>query len=79
VRSACEVAQKRYVRGTRSSRNVLRSRRWHSGPTETEVRAHEGANRGRSPQGVGVAVAAIDEATSELLERASFLQDLEKA
>src|SRR5215210_6956197 len=23
------------------------------GPTETEVRAHEGAHRGRSPQGVG--------------------------
>jgi hypothetical protein len=34
------------------SRNVLRSRRWHRGPTETEVCAHESANRGRSPQGV---------------------------
>jgi hypothetical protein len=45
------------------------------GPTETEVRAHEGAHRGRSPQGVVLAVAAIDEVTGELLERVSFPQD----
>jgi hypothetical protein len=41
--------------------------------------AHEGANRGRSPQDVGVAVAAVDETKGELLERASFPQNLEKA
>jgi transposase len=47
------------------------------GSTETEVRAHEGAHRGRSPQGVALAVAVLvlDEATGELLERASFSQD----
>src|SRR4051812_16754068 len=44
------------------------------GPTETEVRAREGANRGRSPK-ASIAVAAIDEATGELLEHASFPQD----
>jgi hypothetical protein len=49
------------------------------GPTETEVCAHEGPDRSRSPQGVGVAVAAVEEAKGELLERASFPQDLEKA
>jgi hypothetical protein len=45
------------------------------GPIETEVRAHEGLDRGRSPQSVAVAVAALDEATGELLERASFPQN----
>src|SRR3954452_7142433 len=45
------------------------------GPTETEVRAREGANRGRSPLKASIAVAAIDEATGELLEHASFPQD----
>ena len=49
------------------------------GSTEMEVCAHGGLDRGRSPQCVGVAVAAIDEATGEFLERASFPQDLEKA
>jgi hypothetical protein len=45
------------------------------GPTETEVRAHEGAHRGRSPLEASFAVAAIDEATGELVERASFPQN----
>jgi hypothetical protein len=36
--------------------------------------AHEGLDRGRSPQGVGVAVAALDEAKGKLLERAAFPQ-----
>ena len=50
------------------------------GPAEMEVRAqevraHEGAHRGRSPQGIALAVAAIDEVSGELLERASFPQD----
>jgi hypothetical protein len=44
-------------------------------PTETEVRAHEGANRGRSPLKASLAVAAVDEAKGELLERAGFPQD----
>jgi hypothetical protein len=49
-------------------------------PTETEVGAHdEGAHRGRSPLKASLAVAAVDEATGVLLERASFPQDLEKA
>ena len=39
------------------------------------MRAHEGLDRGRSPQGFGVAVAAVDEATGEFLERASFPQN----
>ena len=39
------------------------------------MRTHEGHHRSRSPQGVGVAVAAVDEATGELLEGASFPQD----
>jgi hypothetical protein len=45
------------------------------GQTETEVGAYESANRGRSPQGIAVAVAAVDEATGELLERHAFPQD----
>ena len=49
------------------------------GPTETEVRAHEGLDRGRSTQNVGVAVAALDEASGELVELVTFPQDLEKA
>jgi transposase len=36
------------------------------------VRAHEGPHRGRSPQRFVLAVAALDEATGELLERAGF-------
>jgi hypothetical protein len=51
-------------------------RRRRRGPTETEVGAHEGPDRSRSPQDVALAVAAIDEALGELLERASFPQDL---
>jgi hypothetical protein len=37
--------------------------------------AHEGLDRGRSPQGVRVAVAVVDKATGELVERASFPQN----
>src|SRR5215218_5717080 len=57
------------------SRNVLRSRRWLRGPTETEVRALMKVLIGVDPHKASLAVAAIDEATSKLLERASFLQD----
>jgi transposase len=39
------------------------------------VHSHEGLDRGRSPLKVSLAVAAIDEATGEFLERASFPQD----
>jgi hypothetical protein len=42
------------------------------GPTQTELRAHEGALIGVDPHKGSVAVAAIDEALGELLERASF-------
>jgi transposase len=37
--------------------------------------AHEGLDRGRSPQGDGRRRLVVDEATSELVERASFLQN----
>src|SRR5215218_8507671 len=57
------------------SRNVLRSRRWLRGPTETEVRALMKVLIGVDPHKATVAVAVVDEATSELVERASFLQN----
>ena len=57
------------------SRNVLRSRRWLRGPTETEVRALTKVLIGVDPHKASVAVAAVDEATSELLEHAAFPQD----
>ena len=44
-------------------------------PTETEVRALMKVLIGVDPHKGSVAVAAIDEATGELLERASFPQD----
>ena len=49
------------------------------GPTETEVRERMKVLLGVDPHKTSVAVAAVDEATDELLERASFPQDLEKA
>jgi hypothetical protein len=50
------------------------------GPTETEVRAlMMKVLIGVDPHKGSVAVAAVDEAMGELLERASFPQDLEKA
>jgi hypothetical protein len=49
------------------------------GPTETEVRALMKVLIGVDPHKASLAVVALDEATSELLERASFPQDLEKA
>jgi transposase len=57
------------------SRNVLRSRRWLRGPNETEVYARMKVLIGVDPHKASVAVAAVDEATSELLERAAFPQD----
>src|SRR5215204_6936290 len=45
------------------------------GSTETEVRALMKVLIGVDPHKTSLAVAAIDEATSELLERASFPQD----
>jgi transposase len=45
------------------------------GPTETEVRALMKVLIGVDPHKVSVAVAAIEEVTGELLERASFPQD----
>jgi hypothetical protein len=49
------------------------------GPTETEVRARMKVLIGVDPHKASVADAAIDEAAGELLERASFPQNLEKA
>jgi transposase len=45
------------------------------GPTETEVRALMKVLIGVDPHKGSVAVAAVDEATGELLERANFPQD----
>src|SRR5829696_10027688 len=56
------------------SRSVLRARRWHRGPTETEVCAPMKVLIGVDPHKASVAVAALDEAKGELLERASFPQ-----
>jgi hypothetical protein len=44
-------------------------------PTETEVRALMKVLIGVDPHKASLAVAAVDEATGELLERASFPQD----
>src|SRR4051812_36287063 len=65
---------------TRSSRNVLRASRWWRRSEKVRskrrgVHSHEGLDRGRSPLKASLAVAAIDEATGEFLERASFPQD----
>jgi hypothetical protein len=45
------------------------------GPTETEVRALMKVLIGVDPHKASLAVAAVDEAKGELLERASFPQD----
>jgi hypothetical protein len=78
VPEAGGVAQKRCGSKTRT-RNALRARRWHSGPTETEVRAPMKVLIGVDPHKASLAVAAVDEIAGELLERAGFPQDLEKA
>src|SRR3954454_9230860 len=74
VPEACGVAQKRYVRGTKSE-CPSRVNGGGGGPTETELRTLAGAHRSRPPLKASLAVAAVDEATGELLERASFPQD----
>jgi hypothetical protein len=67
------VALKRYVHGTKSE---CPSRADDGGgPTETEVRARMKVLIGVDPHKGSVAVAAIDEAKGELLERASFPQE----
>src|SRR4051794_28371468 len=65
---------------TTRSRNVLRASRWWRSSEKVRskrrcVHSHEGAHRGRSPLKASLAVAVIDEATGEFLERASFPQD----
>src|SRR5215203_4232217 len=72
--AACGVTQKRYGNRARS-RNVLRVRRWQRGSTETEVPALMKVLIGVDPHKASVAVAAVDEAKGELLERASFPQN----
>jgi hypothetical protein len=49
------------------------------GPTETEVPALMKVLMGVDPHKASFAVAAVDEATGELVELASFPQNLEKA
>ena len=67
----CGVTQKRYAR---PKVGVSFTHANGRDPSETEVREHEGADRGRSPQGVRVAVAVVDE-VGELLECGTFLQN----
>ena len=53
---------------------------WHRSPTETEVRAHMmKVLIGVDPHKTSVTVAVVDEAVGELVECATFLQNLEKA
>jgi hypothetical protein len=73
VPEAGGVARKRYVHGTKSECPSRAD--GGGGPTETEVGALMKVLIGVDPHKGSVAVAAIDEATGELLERASFLQD----
>jgi transposase len=73
VPAAGGVAQKRYVHGTKSECPSRAD--GDGGPTETEVRAHMKVLIGVDPHKVSVAVAAVEEATGELLERAAFPQD----
>ena len=74
VPAACGVAQKRYVRGTKSE-CPSRVNGGGGGLTETEVRALMKVLIGVDPHKVSLAVAAVEEATGELLKRASFPQD----
>jgi transposase len=67
------VAQKRC--GSKSPKSECPSRANGRGSTESEVRALVKVLIGVDPHKASLAVAAIDEATSELLERASFPQD----
>jgi hypothetical protein len=74
------VTQKRY--GSRGPKSECPSRE----PMVTEVRPKRRCVRthmkvliGVDPHKGSVAVAAVDEASGELIERASFPQDLEKA
>jgi transposase len=69
------VTRKRCENKTQS-RNVLRKRRREErGPTETEECAPTKVLIGVDPHKASLAVAVVDEATSQLLERASFPQD----
>jgi transposase len=65
------VTQKRYDSRTRS-RNVLRARQRQRGPTGTEVRVLMKVLIGVDPHKASVAIAVVDEAKGELIERASF-------
>src|SRR5688572_31070907 len=51
------------------------ARQWQRGSTETEVRALMKVLIGVDPHKASVAVAALDEAGGELVERASFPQN----
>jgi hypothetical protein len=63
----------------RSSRNVLRASRWRRFDRNGGACALMKVLIGVDPHKGSVAVAAVDEASGELIERASFPQDLEKA
>jgi hypothetical protein len=71
--AACGVTQNRDGSNARS-RNVLHAPVTAEVRPKTEVCAHEGLDRGRSHK-ASVAVAVVDEAAGEFLERATFLQN----
>jgi transposase len=75
VPAACAVTQKRY--GSREPEVGMSFAHANSGkdPTETEVRALMKVLIGVDPHKGSVAIAVVDEAMGELVERASFPQD----
>jgi transposase len=70
--AACGVTQRRCVHGTKSE---CPSRANGRGSTETEVRALMKVLIGVDPHKASVAVAAVNEAGGELIERAAFPQN----
>src|SRR5215218_4759162 len=68
------VTQKRYGSRTRS-RNVLRASRWRRSDRNGVRALMKKVLIGVDPHKASLAVAAVDEAKGELLERASFPQD----
>src|SRR5215210_5448472 len=70
---ACEVTQKRYVHGTKSECPSLAAMVAEVQPKRRYARMK--VLIGVDPHKASVAVAAVDEAKGELLERASFPQD----
>jgi hypothetical protein len=73
--AACGVTQKRYVYGTKSECPSPAPMVERSDETEVRMKVLIGVD----PHKASFAVAAVDEATGELVELASFPHNLEKA